>query len=92
MNDHAGWNANGGCVACGSSNPREPCAMAPASFWKRKYEALVWQVQIEGCEVAHIGEYTYECNVQSPCGLCRLRQDRDKYRKLAEQSDETSKP
>jgi hypothetical protein len=42
--------------------------------------ALRWQVEHHGCAAAHLGETTYECNVQEPCGLCRLRAERDAAR------------
>lgn len=43
----------------------------------RKVEALLDQIEAEGCAVAHLGERTYECNIQKSCGLCRLRDQRD---------------
>jgi len=39
--------------------------------------ALRWQVEHEGCAASHIGETTYECHADAPCGLCRLRGERD---------------
>ena len=35
--------------------------------------ALEWQIEHEGCAVSHKHERTYECRVEHPCGLCRLR-------------------
>jgi hypothetical protein len=36
-------------------------------------DALRDQITAAGCEAAHAGERTYECDVARPCGLCRLR-------------------
>ncbi len=36
-------------------------------------DALRDQIAAAGCEAAHAGERTYECDVARPCGLCRLR-------------------
>ncbi len=44
----------------------------------RQLDALRWQVEHHGCAVAHMGETTFECDATSPCGLCRLRHERDK--------------
>jgi hypothetical protein len=54
---------------------------ASVAFWRAKYESLVFQIGIEGCMVAHLGEYTYECSASDPCGLCRMRSERDDFRK-----------
>jgi hypothetical protein len=46
----------------------------------RRLAALQWQVENEGCAASHLGETTYECRADAPCGLCRLRADRDRLR------------
>lgn len=46
----------------------------------KERDALLWQIEHEGCAVSHIGETTYECRADSPCGLCRLRGQRDRLR------------
>lgn len=43
------------------------------NYWRTRYEALVFQIENEGCVAAHKGELTYECDVTKPCGLCRMR-------------------
>jgi hypothetical protein len=40
---------------------------------EKRVAALLDQIENEGCSAAHYGERTYECNVEKPCGLCRLR-------------------
>ena len=42
-------------------------------FLYKKLTALEYQVETEGCAAAHYGETTYECDIQNPCGLCRMR-------------------
>jgi hypothetical protein len=47
-------------------------------------DALRDQIEAGGCAAAHIGERTLECDATRPCGLCRLRGERDEARaKLA---------
>lgn len=45
--------------------------------WRQRAEAkasaLRWQIEHQGCAVSREGETTYECRVDSLCGLCRLR-------------------
>lgn len=36
-------------------------------------DSLRYQIEREGCAVARLGETTYECRADAPCGLCRLR-------------------
>lgn len=38
------------------------------------------QIEREGCAASHLGELTYECDATKPCGLCRLRGERDRLR------------
>jgi hypothetical protein len=45
--------------------------------WEAAYKSLLWQIEVEGCAVAGPGETTYECAADKPCGLCRLRSQRD---------------
>lgn len=45
--------------------------------WNAAYLALLWQIEIGGCAVAGPGETTYECAVDRPCGLCKMRSQRD---------------
>lgn len=40
-------------------------------------DAMQMPTQGEGCAASHIGETTYECHADAPCGLCRLRGERD---------------
>lgn len=47
----------------------------------RRLDALRWQVENEGCAASFLGETTYECKADAPCGLCRLRSERDALRK-----------
>lgn len=47
---------------------------------RQRLEALRWQVEHEGCAASHLGETTYECRADAPCGLCRLRAERDRLR------------
>lgn len=46
----------------------------------KQLAALRWQVEHEGCAASHLGETTYECRADAPCGLCRLRSERDALR------------
>lgn len=46
----------------------------------KQLDALRWQVENEGCAASHLGETTYECRADAPCGLCRLRSERDRLR------------
>jgi len=46
----------------------------------RRADALLWQVEHEGCAASHVGETTYECRADAPCGLCRLRAERNRLR------------
>ena len=45
--------------------------------WEVAYKSLLWQIEVEGCAVSGPGETTYECAADKPCGLCRLRSQRD---------------
>ena len=47
---------------------------------RKQLDALRWQVEHEGCAASHLGETTYECRADAPCGLCRLRAERDRLR------------
>lgn len=44
---------------------------------RRRLIALQWQVDNAGCAAANMCETTYECDATKPCGLCRLRGERD---------------
>jgi hypothetical protein len=46
---------------------------ARAERAEAKLRALQWQIDHCGCSESHIGELTYECDIQNPCGMCRLR-------------------
>ncbi len=47
-------------------------------------DSLIDQIEHEGCAFADVGQRTYECNVTAPCGLCRLRGERDAMRPVVE--------
>jgi hypothetical protein len=44
-----------------------------AKRFEKKFEALQWQIENDGCAGSSMGETTLECNVSQPCGLCRAR-------------------
>lgn len=52
----------------------------------RRLDALRWQIENEGCAASHLGETTYECRADAPCGLCRLRSERDKLRAVLDEA------
>lgn len=52
-------------------------ARAERDLLTKQLAALRWQVEHEGCAASHLGETTYECRADAPCGLCRLRNERD---------------
>lgn len=54
---------------------------------RKQLDALRWQVEHEGCAASHLGETTYECRADAPCGLCRLRAERDRLRAAREECD-----
>ena len=56
--------------------------MTSASDAEKRLNALLWQVENEGCAVSHLGETTYECRADAVCGLCKLRQERDSLREV----------
>lgn len=41
--------------------------------FQKRVHALEDQIEHAGCSAAHEGERTYECRIEAPCGLCRLR-------------------
>lgn len=45
--------------------------------WEAAYKCLLWQIEVEGCAVSQPGGTTYECAADKPCGLCRLREQRN---------------
>lgn len=52
-----------------------PCEGPREQSWLLTERArLLDQIETGGCAAAHIGERTYECRVDTMCGLCRLRQ------------------
>lgn len=44
-----------------------------AKRFEKKFEALQWQIENDGCAGSSMGETTLECDVSHPCGLCRAR-------------------
>lgn len=40
---------------------------------ERALAALRYQAQAGGCELSTVGENSYHCRADAPCGLCRLR-------------------
>jgi len=63
-------------------------AVKRAEKAERERDALRDQIAAAGCEAAHAGERTYECDVARPCGLCRLRTRAEKAeRELRDMSE-----
>lgn len=65
-----------------NSPSAEACDLAKeVESLERKLAALYDQIENEGCVASHLGERTYQCRADKPCGLCRLRGERDKLQR-----------
>lgn len=62
-------------------------AISRAEKAERALAALRDQVAAGGCEAAHLGERTYECDIAQPCGLCRLRARSEKAERLHSEAE-----
>lgn len=55
---------------------------------EKQVATLLDQIENFGCAASHYGERTYECNVQKPCGLCRLRSKASAAVRIIEETHE----
>ena len=59
-----------------------------ANYAEKKLKALHYQIEFEGCEASHYGETTYECNIRNECNLCKLREEKDFWKRKAQETNE----